>query len=1004
MLQIQRASAGSGKTYTLTQKFILHLLAEKEESGEWRLRSYAEIDDTLSKILAITFTNKATNEMKQRIVDKLSSLAEAQHPESLTPKFIKDTDYLKFLAEKTGEDFEEIGRKAAHALKTILNNYSIFHIATIDSFFQEILRTFAYESNINDGYQLEIDSEFIVTSALDSTLNEFEDRANANTNARHWLRIIMEDEVKKSQMWNVFNKSESSRSIYSQIKNAIYKLESEEFKSIKEKLDQFFSEEDSAEKLQEFYKWLKASANKEREDKIEKVKSYRNQILKKIEQEGVSPEALQANFTKQLDKIASLQVNSKISFNYYNIWKEKKIYKKSFKGSKPDSVVDLADKMYSELSEFENPSADTLYMAWKVYGRLLPYFGLILEVSKELSSLMDSDNIIRISDTSYLLKRIIGEEDTPFIYDRIGAHIENYLIDEFQDTSRMQWDVIKPLLSTSLAEAKESLIIGDPKQSIYRFRNADHNLITTEVPNSFPHVSSGMSKEENTNWRSLRNIVEFNNFFFRSLSSILIEKEKDLNKQSGIGDLYSNVVQYPNAKERSGYVEIQFFDKENLDEVLDSDSDGVADEANDWFSRMALSKIGPLISSLIDRGYRQKDIAVLVNTNDRGKKVIETLIAYNSQLPEDAKKIDFISEESLLISQSPSVDLIINVLEKLTDCGFIGNISDDDNKEKYKKISWNKVRSNYFYYSLVHPEMSVSEKVMRFLENEDSDKFLRKMISNLQTPSLTAIVETITKSFLDQDQINSDGIYLAAFQDVIKEFCENNSDDPASFLEWWRSKGRKISVSSPEDMEAVQIMTIHKSKGLEFKCVIIPFAQDNMEPSRFKEEWRWVSPAVNDCQLDLPPFLPVLTNNDLAVKHPEVYNSYYDQVMIDKLNMYYVAMTRAVDELYIYSKNPDSGSTGINRYLKDICGNPEEHLSKISSEESGLMPRLEDFENDEETGVIAIGEKLTPEEIAEEYSKKKSGPEIIKRTVNNYYISEKLPQLHFIVEDNADFG
>lgn len=974
MLRIQRASAGSGKTYTLARDFILHLIAYQTEDGEWRLRHHNDIERTLPKILAITFTNKATNEMKERIVNKLSSLALAADRTNLSEQFIDDTDYLKDFASLLHKDYPEIGKSAQVALKAVLNNYSSFHISTIDSFFQEILRTFTYEVNLNDSYQLEIDSDYISASALDSTLNEFERMSESVDRARFWLKILIENEARNSQRWNVFAKSEASRSIYSQLKNALRRLDSEEFMEQREKLGEYFEEENAPEKLQAFYSQLKERGMTERKRAHDEIQYLRRQIEDTITRLALPLEIFDRYFPSHLDKTAKLKLEDKVPFKFVKLLDSKRVTKQGKDVPGSEIIDQLATSLYMKLQAWDKPSNFPDYTAWRVYGELLPYFGLILEVNRKMGEMMAEENLVKLSDTSSLLSKIIGDSDAPFVYERLGGYIDNYLIDEFQDTSRMQWNVLRPLIAEGEANGNDSLIIGDPKQSIYRFRNADHELITKEVPATFPnHRAAGMTKEENTNWRSHFNIVSFNNFFFRSLAETISELSRELGASYDFRDLYGNVVQHPKKQVSTGYVEINFLSKsETEDSGLSVNQD--EDDVKDWFDRKVLSSLGPLINSLRERGYRQKDIGILVNTNIKGKQVIGALMDYNVNLPEGEKKIDFLSEESLLLSSSPAVGVLISVLEKIAD-----NYSPlKTPEEERKSLSWHKIKVDYHFYALNIPGLGIAESLISFL-NQNPGEVISNIINSIEAPTLEAIVEVCIKRFLTEDMIKGQEIFLAAFQDAVNEYCSYYTNDPVSFLEWWKTKGRKLSVSSPDMAEAVQIMTIHKSKGLEFKCVIIPFATDSFLPVYLKQEWRWVAPVIGWGEGIKPPFLPVTTSSSLTgTPHEGIYREYVDQVMTDKLNMYYVAFTRAKNELYVFCKEPSSrDGAAINSFLHEICR--------------------------DETGYV-IGEKFPPSFIAEEYEKEdKKQKRIETHYASGYFVRDRLPQLHFKAKRTTDF-
>ena len=1002
MLIIQRASAGSGKTYTLTFHYILNLLANQETPDKWQLRNEKQIEESLKHILAITFTNKATNEMKERIISSLSSLSEVAHFDKIEDKLIDEIPYLKLIQKKTGASYQSIGIAAEVALKTLLNNYSLFKIATIDSFFQEILRIFAYEANISDSYQLEIDSSFILDEALDAAFHKLDMSPSSMGNSIFWLKSIMQSEARKSQLWNPFSKKISSKSVYSLIRRAFAQLENEEFKEIKNILFPFYDDQNNVSKLKMFYLSLKKKSQEERHLLWNNIRQSSDKILSLISTPAFDASKVHSNFIKHVNAASQLKFNDNIKIKFDNFINEGTVLKKKFRS--PGNPLDQeAMNFYSLIQKWMHPSKDSYYKNWLVYGDLIPYLGLILEIRNFITNILNDKNIIQLHDTSFLLKKIIGDADAPFVYERLGNRINHFLIDEFQDTSQMQWDVMKPLLSEGLSKEGESLIIGDPKQSIYRFRNANHKLITEVVPATFPyHRSAGYSQEDNTNWRSATNIVKFNNYFFKTLASSLNEISCKNGMDARLNDLYSNVVQVPHNKKNKGYIEIRFFEKPEPDLLDNPNETGSEDNDSslDWFSSMALDNLGPLVSSLIERGYKGSDIGILVNTNGNGKEVVKSLISYNESISNEKNKIDFISEEALLISSSKAVELILNVLKKISDPSLINGKSEDaDKEEKSKKYyNWNKLKISYNIYAAKHQEMGMDEKIISFLETVAVENMLSELIKELASPSIATLVEMIIKTFVEKSLKKTEGIFLSAFQDLVNDYSKTHHNDVASFLDWWNTRGHKTSITSPQNTEAVQIMTIHKSKGLEFKCVILPFADDSFIPGTYKEEWKWVKPGrIED--LELPPFLPVKTNSSLKESiHENLYFEYFNQVVIDTLNMYYVAFTRARNELYIFTKEPNNKKTSsLNVLMHQILTGNITISSNIKEQEKNSLIELKDISYNEKTGTFTVGTPFSTEEIHDSEKPTDDTGKIDIHIMNDYYVNSRRPKLRVTV-------
>lgn len=994
MLQLQRASAGSGKTFTLAKKFIWFLISIKEDGKPRRLRTSREIGDGLGRILAITFTNKATNEMKQRIVAKLADLSRAAE-DGAPDGLIDSVAYLKEFSVELNVSPKAIGSACREALSVLLNDYSDFRVSTIDSFFQSILRTFAYESNLNDSYQVEIDTDYLATAAVDATLDIVDNPHGSDSSASLWLKLLMNEAATAGSQWNVFQKSDTPQSIYSRLRRSIHRLESEEFKGVRKELDSYFELSEDEDPLAKAYISLKKRMESPLRDALKEAQDCCARIVALLRSDGIDPkEGCQRWFDTHIRKLPLLNFNdtsAKAPFKPLVISDTKPLLKKGVSSLHAADINRTAAIMYEAYSLWLELRESKEWRHWSVYAPLLPYLGLLGEARKRMLDYLESNNMIQLGETNSMLKRIIGEDDTPFIYERLGTAINHYLIDEFQDTSRMQWDNLRPLLLENDSRGQDNLIIGDAKQSIYRFRNADPSLITTSVPETFPrHHAAGMSKADNTNWRSDRRIVEFNNFFFKSL----VHEIESLSKGTlDFSNLYNNVAQFPSHREEKGYIEIRFVDQDISAESGNEDADE---------SVSPLSAIGPLISSLLERGYECRDIALLVDTNQLGKDVIAAMVDYNSCLPDRFKKIDFISEESLLISSAEAVGIIINVLRKMV--SGTKPKDKDAGEEEDTRHDWSEIRTNFSFYSLRHPELSVAEQITGFLKEDSPEESINRMLSSMQTVALPALIEAITENFVPENLRRSQAVFIAALQDMVLEYCERYAADVASFLNWWDTKGKERSISSPEGTNAVQIMTVHKAKGLEFKCVIMPFATASMTPLR-KSEWRWVRPASCFADSGLPPFVPVETTSALEnTEHAEIYHKYFDLYMMDRLNSTYVAFTRAVSELYIITKMPKRADSSICYYLKEICGNADNCLAQYDTEDKEFLLPVGISRWNETGDILMFGEKpvvipQSPEAdkvdetelIIEEYGVD-SSPAILQYVESDMGISSSLNQ------------
>lgn len=896
MLTIQRASAGSGKTFTLAKTFIKLYIGIKKSNGNYRLRTSEELSDAHSHILAVTFTNKATNEMKQRVVEKLAALGN-EHAD-------KRADYLDDFIKEFDTDETEIRRTCKNALSILLHNYTDFQISTIDSFFQGILRSFAYETEINDSYQVELDDEYISQIGVDTMLSQIKERNPESDDIRFIIAMMMKENLAKGGKWNIFNKSitDYGASLYAQLFQFAAKMQSEDYKSIQTEMENYFRANTN---FRDRYTEIMNVVSVWRKESYTYCREEAQKIIDLFKIHGLDFENDSAHLLHGL------------VHGILNAKSDKSMKLKPFDYTKPQGVFNATankrggyNKLFTEWGENNVAILNNKYRTWqrdllliKLYTSRLHHIWLLGNISRNMENFRINNDLIQLSDTNHILRSIINIDDTPFIYEKIGYYLNHYLIDEFQDTSTMQWRNLEPLLSESLANNNDNLIIGDAKQSIYRFRNADPDLITSEVQKHFRQTQiAGTTKTENSNWRSSREIVQFNNTIFSILPKLLdIEKPNPRN----MGHLYEGAVQNIQKREHQGYVEINFFSRVETSDLSDNSTTALPKH---------LDKMGELICDLVNRGYRQGDIAFLVEENRQGQQLIEALLSHNlKNIDNPDKQIEFVSEESLRIAESSVVKTIIAILEMSVN-GY-GRDNPDISHKSNRRAS---VSELYFGFNLrmatEKNPTDITNAVTHALDEDiNSLNTLRSIIERMQTVALPALVEAVIENFITPAARKNQAIYIAAFQDKVLEYCEMYPADTASFLKWWNNNSIKFSISSPDGIDAVQIMTVHKSKGLEFKCVILPFMINSFSPGR-RTETVWVQPLVPekyDLNSLLPPYVPIELNQSLIdTPYKHKYQDYIGKYLMDKLNVAYVAFTRAIDELYIYAPVKQNTKTG----------------------------------------------------------------------------------------------
>lgn len=965
MLILKRASAGSGKTYELAKTYIKLLLTLKRGRKPRILRNEASIREALSGIMAVTFTVKATAEMKQRIVEKLAELAGA---DGIDDAEVKKIDYLEEFMRDFGASRMEISRLASGALRTLLLHYSDFKVQTIDSFFQSILHTFAYEASLEDDFNMEIDTDFITSVGFDTILDDLSERGSSselkNTNI-HWLKELIGGRM-GTKKWNVFSRQSSKGSLYSELITEAKNLEKEAYQSKREALYKYFRgrEENFKDIVEEvdranFQPWEEFH-NRRREKAVELIRELKRGGLEPghiFRSRGTylieSTKAFDRNdFTPPTSQVKTAASGSSLSSAgeqalKSNIQSNPEI-NSTIKNDIDSAYVEWMEANNEYLEAFENHREGL--NTWMIYRAMLPKLMVVLDIAREKDAYLRSNNSIQISDTTHILSRIIGDNDVPFVYERMGSRLEHYLIDEFQDTSRMQWKNLYPLLSESDGSGHANLIIGDAKQSIYRFRNADSSLIN-EMDGKFSELVDYTTEKKpddrskaSFNFRSMPCVVEFNNFIFSNIVNV-----EATDKKKGDFPLFSRVVKdtyadciqgLPPHKSYpfKGYVEVVITPKVGTQERGDYDTAGSTSLGETGFVELP-----GRILELVSRGYSFSDIAVLVKSHEHGMAAVEMINRHNSE-PENVQ-IPVISEENLLVSSALSVKIVIHALE----------MSVEGLKRKVKE----------------------NPVLQEPIEEED----IKALFLTLPSLALPSVVEAIIDRFVPAESKKNEAPFIAAFQDAVIEYGATHSSDIGSFLKWWRQKSKTLSITSPEDSEGVVVQTIHKAKGLEYKCVIIPMANFSFEPSTLHNEWRWVRPSDKVMKAELlPPFIPIETKSGLQdTVHSEIREEYCREFALDELNKMYVAFTRAVDELYIYvpysKKNPDRKAGGILESL--LTG--EEY--RASREELCPDGRFDISGNSDSRLEVKFGIPADSENIRKEKEKKEKrnrGKEFIR--------------------------
>ena len=834
-LTIYSASAGSGKTYKLTAIYLANLFRSRYN---------------YRKILAVTFTNKATAEMKSRILDHLHKLGVGEK-----------SDYLSDLLKTTGKTEEWIRKEAKEILNSILHDFSRFSVSTIDSFFQRLLRAFAREVGLHSGFSIELDHSIILSAAIDEMIAS----ASVDTQLKNWLITYAMSNIDDEKSWN--------------LKDGIVRLAEELFK--------------------EKFKILSVEERTKLEDKkfllkyIEKIKSLSHSFEKELISIGKQAGEIFSQHELSDDQfyrksqgvpgfIRSLVSGSVKGPNSYvrEIMSEPPRWST---GSIAPELTSAIDNGLELILRKAIQFFDENIMAYRSAESVLSYvyaLGILSDVLHNVHLITTSENSFLLSDAGELLNLITMEDQSPFIYEKVGNRYENFMIDEFQDTSIIQWNNFKPLIDNSMAEGYDNLVVGDVKQSIYRWRNSDWRILGT-VLESMVDNERIFSEPLTINWRSRSNIIRFNNTLFTIIPDQIDKSLSEEMLPVSFKKLYSEARQSDPCKKEGGYIRLEF----------------MTDSKDQRWQEAVLERLPAVIQSIQDQGYKASDIGIIVRDRREGGLVLKTLIDFNNTLTEVSKyNFNSVSNDSLLLSNSPVVNFIVSVISVANDPqDFIS-------------------RAIMLRFFLMSTGMEEAETVsLQSNKLIESSRFYfpegyESLLDRVNQMTLFEATESIIK-FFGLGEYSSNIPFLNTFQDYIVSFAGNKNADIQTFLDWWNESGKKKSVVLPGNQEAIRILTIHKAKGLEFKVVILPFLSWNLDHMNSKPPVLWVKP-------DRPPFndlgiLPVKYGKDLSnTIFAEYYREEKYSVYLDNINLLYVALTRAKDVLYCFSvDNPRSENT-----------------------------------------------------------------------------------------------
>ncbi len=867
-LTVYKASAGSGKTFTLATEYI-RLLVENPTSYR--------------NILAVTFTNKATEEMKMRILSQLYGIWK-QLPES--------ADYMKVIQEKTGYGEELISERAGIALQNLLHNYNYFGVETIDTFFQSVLRNLARELELTTNLRIGLNDHQIEDIAVDQLIADL----NTTDIVLQWIiRYIMES-ISDDRSWNVISK----------IKKFGCTIFQDRYKEVSDEL---------SKKMQEpgFFERYTTQLRELREAALEHMKQIGESFFDELEAEQLTIDDLSgksrgiASFFNKLRRgefDASIE-NATVAnhLESYEKWCTKTHPKR-------DYIYTLAQGSLGNILRYavdERPRQWKLYKSADLTLRHLNQLRLLGSIEQKVRQLNADANRFLLSDTQQLLHALIGESDSPFIFEKIGTQLEHVMIDEFQDTSTVQWQNFCVLLAEAMShENTSNLIVGDVKQSIYRWRSGDWRLLN-DIEQQF-NSQQIETRALDTNYRSQRNIIQFNNVFFRQAATLEYMAQKELNaaEAAQLEKAYADVEQkIPAGKDPLGLVSIR---------LLPADD----------YQTATLKQIAEIISTLRAQGIPQKEIAILVRVN----QYIPTIARYfMEQMPE----VTIVSDEAFRLDASNAVCLLVQALRLLT--------HPDDQLTKAAIVK------NWHHDVLGEP----AEDNRLLLSTVDLESGLPEAFRNhreeLTAMPLYDLVERLYDIF-SLERLSEQSAYVCTFFDQLAAYVSENTADIFAFLNEWDETICKKTIQSDET-EGVRILSIHKSKGLEYPYVIIPFCDWQLEKQN--DNILWCKPAEEPFS-DLP-IAPIdySQRQMMGTIYEHDYLQEHLQNTVDNLNLLYVAFTRACKGLYVFGRR---NAKNLRSTLIEQC------LPLVAKELSDAV--IEGMEDDKATLSFTYGTPASP--------------------------------------------
>lgn len=838
-LTVYKASAGSGKTFTLASEYITLVVKNPQD---------------YRSILAVTFTNKATQEMKTRILSQLYGIAHS----------LPDSEaYYEQVRMKTGFSEQTIRENAAKALSLLTHHYNEFRVQTIDAFFQSVLRNLARELNLTANLRVDLNDEQVEAQAVDELINSLEE----GEEVLNWIRDYIDKNIEDDKGWNVI----------SQIKDFGKNIFKDFYKDHKTELDNRFSNKS-------FFNGFITDLRKRRTRILNRLNEHAKQMYKKIRDANLDNPNLFNRGAKGLlphiIKLTKGTPSNDTTLQYVQscIDSADKWPASKCPAEEKAAIIELASaSLCSDLKILNGYRIND----WKEYQscnltlKHLSQLRLLHAISEAVDEINKDTNRFMLSNTQSLLSTLMKDSDTPFVFEKMGAYLKHIMIDEFQDTSTIQWNNFRKLLDNCMAQVdSHNLIVGDVKQSIYRWRQGDWKLLN--------NIEHEFTKEQikieplDTNYRSEENIIRFNNAFFKQAVSQTVNEleSEEIQGATELVEAYKEIEQKPRKDNGKGCVRIKLFRYDTKN-------------ASDYKQKI-LNELIENIRQLLDQGYKQKDIAILA----RSKIVIPDIVDSFQNIDTN---VSLVSDEAFRLDASLAVNVIIEALRLLT------HPHDKLTESKLVKLYQQQViKTGKDINDLFVGENSTELK--SFLPSGYIDKF-----ESLSRLSLIDLVDEIYSLF-SLDSLEGQSAYVCTFYDTLNEYLRDHPADIDDFIEEWEDTLSNNTIQSDE-VDGIRLITIHKSKGLEYDNVLIPFCDWELEKTNGITIW--CSGDDKEKPYGELPLIPVdYSSKMLGTVFEDDYKEEHLQNTVDNMNLLYVAFTRAGKNLFITGKKYKGKTSG----------------------------------------------------------------------------------------------